>query len=312
MAEYRTQPNRAGGTPPARRRRRRRRRRRAPIFLLLGLLLLIAVGLVAGIRIFFNIGTIDVTGDKLYPAQQVIDASGIRTGQNLLTVSPKKTAARICAALPMVLSAQVELRPTSRVVIVLHADTRAGFIKWNGKDVVVDSEMKILETQLSPSGEKGLPEIKGVTLSTGTPGTNLAPPSQAAGGSSAASGSAVQPGAVSAGSSSPAAEAVSAEAASAATAAAAAAQVQRSLRSNGFALTDVVAVDVSDIYEITVNYQNRVSILVGTTSDLDYKLRMAKTIIDKQLAKADRGQLDVSNVGSNDSADADRVYFEPK
>lgn len=66
-----------------------------------------------------------------------------------------------------------------------------------------------------------------------------------------------------------------------------------SLKSNK--LDKITGIDISNQYQITIGYDNRINILVGTKSDLDDKLEMAVYIIKNKLSATDKGKLDVSD-----------------
>ena len=72
---------------------------------------------------------------------------------------------------------------------------------------------------------------------------------------------------------------------------------------NGLSLKEI---DITDINNIIVNYDNRINIELGNDSDIDYKITTAKEIILKKLSKTDVGRLDVKNIKSEN-----RSYFDP-
>ena len=63
-------------------------------------------------------------------------------------------------------------------------------------------------------------------------------------------------------------------------------------------LDGLTALDISDTSQLSFTYQGRVDVLLGNSSSLDYKLRLAAKILtdpDKGLSGSDRGTLDVSD-----------------
>jgi cell division septal protein FtsQ len=60
---------------------------------------------------------------------------------------------------------------------------------------------------------------------------------------------------------------------------------------------NINCIDISDSYDITVTYDKRIDILIGTSSDLSYKFKMAQHILSNKISPSEKGDLDVSNVG---------------
>lgn len=60
------------------------------------------------------------------------------------------------------------------------------------------------------------------------------------------------------------------------------------------------ALDLTDIYNITINYENRITIKIGNVSDLSYKVGYALDLIEKgQIGEDEKGILDVSTAKEN-------------
>ncbi len=72
-------------------------------------------------------------------------------------------------------------------------------------------------------------------------------------------------------------------------------------------MSDITFIDLSDIYNIEITYQNRVKIKCGTQVELDYKLKYAKTILAEKIGTNEEGTLDVSYVHTTENA-----VFSPK
>ena len=63
-------------------------------------------------------------------------------------------------------------------------------------------------------------------------------------------------------------------------------------------LQQVTAVDFSDPYEISLKYADRITVRLGTTAQLDYKLAMVeKTLEDSYFTDSTTGTLDASDAG---------------
>ena len=70
---------------------------------------------------------------------------------------------------------------------------------------------------------------------------------------------------------------------------------------------NIYGIDISNTASIKLNYDNRITILLGMPEDVGYKLRTAMAIINKELSASDKGELDVSLAGS----DRKSSYFTP-
>ncbi|MCR5653610.1 MAG: FtsQ-type POTRA domain-containing protein [Ruminococcus sp.] len=81
-----------------------------------------------------------------------------------------------------------------------------------------------------------------------------------------------------------------------------------SLKKNN--IKDITAISVKDINNITITYDNRIVIKIGLPDDIDYKIRTAFTIINKNLdphnTKTIMGILNVSNCNTGSK----KSYFE--
>lgn len=69
----------------------------------------------------------------------------------------------------------------------------------------------------------------------------------------------------------------------------------------------IYGIDISNAANIELNYDNRITILLGLPEDVGYKLRTAKAIIEQSLSPTDKGTLDVSLCNS----DRRSSYFTP-
>ena len=65
---------------------------------------------------------------------------------------------------------------------------------------------------------------------------------------------------------------------------------------------DIVEIDLTDRTNITLNYDNRITIQIGSSVDMDYKLKYIKTVIDERLSDNYRGTLRYNGVNSGISA----------
>lgn len=76
--------------------------------------------------------------------------------------------------------------------------------------------------------------------------------------------------------------------------------ITQALQKNKF--EGIKEIDVTDAAAISLNYSNRIKIILGTPEDIDYKIRTAMAIISEKLAQTDMGVLDVSSCSSGKKA----------
>ena len=73
----------------------------------------------------------------------------------------------------------------------------------------------------------------------------------------------------------------------------------------------ITAVDIADLSRISVVYQDRIRVVLGNDTNMEYKLRLAAVALtdpDQGLLPADRGTLDVSMTESDGGI---KAYFDP-
>ncbi len=75
------------------------------------------------------------------------------------------------------------------------------------------------------------------------------------------------------------------------------------LETNG--ITGITKIDLSDQFQILVEYEGRITINLGLPADMDYKVRFAKEILNREDMKDAAGVLNLSN-----AMEDDRAYFE--
>ena len=62
------------------------------------------------------------------------------------------------------------------------------------------------------------------------------------------------------------------------------------------AVTGIKEINLSDMSNIELNYEDRITIVIGMPDDIDYKIRTAMTIIYTKLSESDTGRLNCSNL----------------
>ena len=160
----------------ARRRKSNRRRRGSFGFLYKLLSMLVICGaIVAALTLFFRVDTILVVGAHRYTAQEVIDASGIQTGDNLFLLNKYAAADSISTALPYIDTEGVWIRrrlPDTLIIEVEECGTPLA-AEQEGTVWLVSPKGKIVE-QLPAARAGDYAVIDGCELLAPSVGTDIA------------------------------------------------------------------------------------------------------------------------------------------
>ena len=126
---------------------KKKRRRRGGLSRLLRPLsvLLAAVAVVAALTMFFKVETIEVIGAGRYTANEIITASGVETGDNLILLDRYRIAQRIYTALPYITDVRPKQSFPSTLQIEVVETKTAAAIQGAGGWWLVNTGGKLLE-----------------------------------------------------------------------------------------------------------------------------------------------------------------------
>lgn len=278
-------------------RRRRMMRRLTAVFLVL---CVAAAGVYLTVTMLFKINAIRVAGPDgatlteagPYTSSQILETLGVQVEENIFSFDPGEKAAMLEKTFPLLEQIEVERVYPSTVVVQVTPATPAYTMQTSTGWINLSAGLKILSTETQ---QPDLLVLYGGDPVSVTPGDQLA----YALADPALSG------------------ADSAEASSAADSESAAlAQDGRidalntlltALEERGL-LEDVTRIEYADVEEIAFLYQDRISVLLGTLNELDYKLDYAEYMLlnkeGKGCAETDTGQLDCSHVKTDGTLQA--------
>lgn len=106
---------------------------------------ILTVGIVLCLTVFFKIANIEVTGDEIYNAEQIIEASGITVGENMFLTSAKNAAAAIEKDLPYVEKAEIKRSLSCTVTITVTKATAAAALADGDAYILLNASGKVLE-----------------------------------------------------------------------------------------------------------------------------------------------------------------------
>lgn len=129
----------------------------APLIFLVAVL---ALAFFAGI--FFRVQNIEVIGASYYSHEEIVEASGVETGDNLFFINRFSASSNIFSRLPFVDAASMERQFPSTIVITVTESRAVAYVDWQGQSWMLTSTGKLLG---SGSNEQlqGLVHVKNLT-----------------------------------------------------------------------------------------------------------------------------------------------------
>ena len=152
---------------------RRRRRRRSGFFYKLLTVLVICAAIVAALTMFFKVNTIQITGGSRYTQQEILDASGVKDGDNLILLNKYEIANRLIQKLPYIEGVQINRSLPSTLRIQVTECSSVFAVTQDGTVWMVSSGGKIVES-CTPEQAKGTPTIDGCELLAPSVGSRIA------------------------------------------------------------------------------------------------------------------------------------------
>lgn len=262
------------GQSKQRRRRRRARRDGTPTVLVLLCLILTVVAMILAATIFFKIETVTLTGDTRYSQQYVADASGLKIGDNLVLFDKISVKAGIYEACPYLDTVQIRRRYPSGIEIIVTECEPVAVLQDEKAEIpdpedetktvtigqtgcwLMDRNGKLLE-RIPYSQPTELTRIYGLTLVEPKIGKTVE-------------------------------------------------ILQEDTKKPLFLLLntaeddgilqDIGGMDFSEPYAIRFNYLDRFVVKMGSTEDLELKMRYLHLIVEEKLGSNAAGTLDLSDV----------------
>lgn len=109
------------------------------------ILVLLAVGAVLSLTVFFKIETINVAGSGMYSTQEIIDLCTIEAGDNLFLIDKEKCAENLKTRLPYIYEAEIKRELPSTILINITEATPEFVIKNQDETaILLDNKFKVL------------------------------------------------------------------------------------------------------------------------------------------------------------------------
>ena len=123
--------------------------------------------------IFFRVETIQVTGNSYYDEEEILQACGVATGDNLLTLSRGKISGSIMAPLKYVDSVKVSRQlPDTLILRITESKPRYAVQDENGNYYLMTAQGKIVE-QITSSAAKEFTMVEELIILTPTIGEEV-------------------------------------------------------------------------------------------------------------------------------------------
>ncbi len=254
---------------------------RSRLILRLATVVAVVLAVLLGLSIFFKVGNIEVSGCSKYTAWEVQQASGIENGDQLLTIGIPKASAKIIQALPYVQSVRIGIRlPDTVQIEIVETQVCYSLEDSTGAWWLMNAQGKILE-QCPAGQESAHTKIVGVNLQNPVVGEQAV---------------AAEIPAATAGASETTLPVTVTGARRLETAVSIAAELEQ----NGI-IGGVDIVDVTDLYDVQLQYGGRFAILLGETQDLDGKIGRLRGFLDtyEEEKPYEKGTLDLSDPENN-------------
>lgn len=244
-------------------RRRKRKKRSYMLYYLLLLFFVLVSGVILSVTVFFNIETITVSGSKLHQSETVIEKSGIKTGDNLFRTNTDKAEERLIDAFGNIDAVKIARKFPSSLLIELTDAVPAYYMPDDAGYTVISAGGRVLDKHLAKDQLSGGVLVKGIDAEELKLGSYTDKTKNQQ----------------------------------------FALLDQLDIAIKASSLNDLTYVNLENSVELSVCYQDRLLIKLGSPTDLTYKLNFARNVIETKLAENDTGVLDTTHVG--------KIHFKP-
>lgn len=260
--------------------------------------LAVALAIFLGFSIFFKVERIYVSGTEKYTPEAVLEASGIGIGENLIGLSKAQKARNILSNLPYVKEVQIGIKlPDTVNISIVELAVTYSIQDSEGRWWLIDSQGKVVEG-VSAAEAKGHTSVLGLLIQDPVPGQIFTPveeklptepdltePDQS------------EPGMTETAElteSAPAVTSPNAINGSNTTKFAAMTEILQALEANNL-MGEIRSLDLTYLYYITMQYEQRYEIRLGEPNDLTLKIGYMVQAV-KELPDYQVGVLDLSAI----------------
>ena len=261
----------------------------------------VVLAFLSAMTLFFRVDEVIVAGTKQYTPYMVKEASGISEGDGLLGISKPRAAGKIRAELPYVKDVKISKSlPGTVRILVRELDVCYAIQAVDSSWWLIDSEGRVVES-IQSSAASGYTQILGVKAEAPRIGQVVHAPRDAAEPLPTATGETEEIGTqpTENGLQIPTQPQITEQ-----DRMETALQLLSLLERNEI-IGSMAKIDVSSLHNVTMEYEDRFHVVVGTAENLSYKIA-AMTSAVEQLEEYEIGELDVSFKFS------EKVIFNPE
>lgn len=235
-------------------RNRRRRRRSFNLVVSFVCFALVLAALVSAAVIFFKIGSIEVVGQTKYSSEDIISASKLKVGQSMFLFNKFASISNIFSACPYIDEIQMKRTLPDVIQIIVTPCVPVAIIDSEGQYYIIDIKGKILENSATLPALE-CPTVEGAVLNSPEVGKYAVFSEQ---------------------------------------------ETSKALFSvlntakNSDILIDISSIDITRVYDIKYEYLERFTVEIGTTDDLERKLKFVDAVI-AALGANEKGVIDVTD-----------------
>lgn len=271
------------------RERKRRKRLSAYIvyYIIFGILAVVILT-VLSTTVLFNLSKYRITGDTVYTEQQIIDATGVNVGDNLILMDAGAVKDRLIAALPYVDKVEVNRNIfTCALEIKLNPATAVANVKKNDRYYLVSENGRIMDAELK-APDKNCVVVLGFDPEYAKSGDFLSVTDEGSRNMLTKLLRAVK-------TYDEIDDENEYEAQQKYDCVFALIELCKELDISGHIKT----IDISSIYGIKLNYDNKLTLELGDMTDAKLKLTVGKNLIDKGEFEGEKGVLVLSQLSEN-------------
>ncbi len=256
-------------------RRKKVRRNRAIFASFVSALLICITVLVLSLTVFFHIDTITVNGTSRYDTEQIIQTSGIVKGKNLFLTSVNRAQKNLLEQFPYLSKVTVVRKLPSAVVINITGVDAEFCYRTSGGYALADSTGRVMEIVNPDALPKDAAIVKTNASFVAKVGEKISVDKNTEQEQQEKDEKELS-------------------------------LVESLLEAvNESGIKDVTEIDITTLSDIRVTYQDRLTLNLGNSLDLTYKLKSAVEIIKKEdeISTATSGEINLANPGN--------VYVSP-
>jgi len=252
-------------------RHKKKRKKRMIVFSAFLGLLILASSLTVCITLFFNIDSIEVKGESRYSDQEVLSHIDLQIGQNIFNFKKEEIEQQVLSALPYLESVALKRKLPTRVVVEVEPVLITNAIWLENEDRYLLLSQSGRAVDVAAEVSEEIPRVKGVEVDSYEIGKRVAYKT----GESSQS------------------------------------MIDIAQAMQKYGLTELSTLDVSDKYSLRIIYNNRFIIELGSSSNLEYKVKFAATMMEDEEKKGSAyGTINVSNCVSGVGSFLDKTYSE--